>query len=144
MRDHSLKIEDLVEACSRLTRPGREVPLKLMAAIAKRTGDYDPGRSDLESRAMRAINDDGLPLPIAQYPLVRPFTEKDAFIDLAYPEHKLAIELDGWETHGLRDAFDRDRYRANELVMLGWRVIRFTRTMSNRVLCATIRVLLGL
>jgi very-short-patch-repair endonuclease len=47
-------------------------------------------------------------------------------IDLAYPELKLAIEADGWDAHRSRTAFDSDRARENDLVALGWRVLRFT------------------
>ena len=41
-------------------------------------------------------------------------------IDLAYPVVRLAIELDGWEFHGTRSAFDDDRTRATLLVANGW------------------------
>ncbi len=51
----------------------------------------------------------------------------------------LAIELDGWETHGIRSAFDADRMRANDLVLLGWTVLRFTWSMPDAYLCETVR-----
>ena len=47
-------------------------------------------------------------------------------IDLAYPERKVAVELDGWEFHRTRSAFDDDRRRANLLVAHGWTLVRFT------------------
>jgi very-short-patch-repair endonuclease len=43
----------------------------------------------------------------------------------------LAIEVDGWEYHRSRTAFDEDRARANDLVVAGWDVLLFTSTMSN-------------
>src|SRR2546430_704737 len=52
-------------------------------------------------------------------------------VDLAYPELKLAIEIDGWEHHRTRSAFDDDRVRANDLVVAGWNVLRFTSTMTD-------------
>jgi very-short-patch-repair endonuclease len=47
-------------------------------------------------------------------------------LDIAIPENKLAIEVDGWEFHGkfLSD-FKRDRARDRALVRNGWRVLRF-------------------
>lgn len=42
---------------------------------------------------------------------------------------KLAIEVDGWEFHSGRSAFERDRWRQNDLVLAGWRVLRFTAAM---------------
>ena len=48
-------------------------------------------------------------------------------IDIAFPDERLAIEVDGWQWHGkhLGD-FKRDRDRQNELTMQGWRILRFT------------------
>ena len=47
-------------------------------------------------------------------------------IDGAVPQLKLAIEVDGFEPHSTPEAFQRDRTRQNELVALGWTVLRFT------------------
>jgi very-short-patch-repair endonuclease len=49
-----------------------------------------------------------------------------ARIDAAYPERRIAIEVDGFEAHSSPDAFQRDRTRQNRLVALGWTVLRFT------------------
>lgn len=49
-----------------------------------------------------------------------------ARVDLAFPEHRVAIEYDGRDVHARDDAFVRDRQRQNALVALGWSVLRFT------------------
>lgn len=49
-----------------------------------------------------------------------------ARVDFAYPEAKLAIEIDGYRWHAGNDAWQRDRRRNNELSRLGWTVLRFT------------------
>jgi len=49
-----------------------------------------------------------------------------ARIDAAYPELKLAVEVDGFEHHSSPYAFQHDRTRQNRLVALGWTVLRFT------------------
>lgn len=48
-------------------------------------------------------------------------------LDIAFPEQKLCVEVDGWEWHGkhLGD-FQRDRERQNLLTLEGWRILRFT------------------
>ena len=51
------------------------------------------------------------------------------WVDVAFPELKLAVEVDGWEFHGTRDAFESDRWRQNDLVLAGWVVLRFTARM---------------
>jgi len=66
-----------------------------------------------------------LPRPEYQWPLV--LAGQRRRIDFAYPEHKVAIEVDGYESHSRYDVFEDDRARANELVLQGWVVLRFTR-----------------
>ena len=55
----------------------------------------------------------------------------EVHLDLAYPEARLAIELDGWEWHRNRSAFDDDRWRDVELVKLRWMNLRLTATMTD-------------
>jgi very-short-patch-repair endonuclease len=47
-------------------------------------------------------------------------------IDIAFPEAKLAIEVDGWAWHTDVDRFRADRRKGNALVRAGWRLLRFT------------------
>jgi len=49
-----------------------------------------------------------------------------ARVDAAFPARKLAIEVDGFAHHSSPEAFQRDRTRQNQLVSLGWTVLRFT------------------
>ncbi len=49
-----------------------------------------------------------------------------AEVDLAWPEVRLCVELDGWMHHGSRAAFARDRARDRALFGLGWMVLRYT------------------
>ena len=49
-----------------------------------------------------------------------------AEVDLAWPEARLAVELDSWSWHSSRVAFERDRARDRALHSLGWVVLRFT------------------
>jgi predicted transcriptional regulator of viral defense system len=49
-----------------------------------------------------------------------------AEIDFAWPDARLAVEIDGFAHHSSRTSFQRDRARQNHLVAAGWRVLRFT------------------
>lgn len=49
-----------------------------------------------------------------------------AELDVAFPDLKVCIEVDGREAHSGRQQFERDRSRQNMLVLLGWVVLRFT------------------
>lgn len=137
-QDHGLSLVELGDCCSRLTIRGRPTPTSAIRALAERLPGQDPGRSALEARALAALARERLPAPVCQHPVRRPDGTM-AYIDLAYPSCALAIELDGWEHHGIRAAFDADRWRGNDLVLAGWHLLRFTWTMSDAYLCQTVR-----
>jgi very-short-patch-repair endonuclease len=65
-----------------------------------------------------------LPHPVVQHPVS--CNGRTLWLDFAYPDIRLGIEGDGYGTHGLREAFERDRRRDADLIALGWMVLRFT------------------
>lgn len=95
----------------------------LRALVALR----DPGRpldSALESDLFHLLRTVGLPLPIPQYWVeTRKCWRR---IDFAYPDRKIAIEADGYQSRFGLDRFDDDRARQNDLEELGWDFRRFT------------------
>lgn len=50
----------------------------------------------------------------------------DDEVDLAFPEYRVAVEVDGWAWHHDADTFRRDRERQNRMVLAGLTVLRFT------------------
>jgi len=116
--------------------PGRRLVV-LHELLADRVPGYDPGDSDLESRVLRLLVANGLPPPVQQH---RVRLGGHTFrIDLAYPGIRLAIELDGWEFHRTRTAFDDDRARANLLVSHGWTLVRFTSRSTDGEIVGCVR-----
>lgn len=54
-------------------------------------------------------------------------------LDVAFPEEKLCVEMDGWEWHGKhKNDFHKDRERQNLLTMNGWKILRFTALQVRR------------
>jgi very-short-patch-repair endonuclease len=54
-------------------------------------------------------------------------------IDIAFPEAKLAVEIDGWAWHMAVDRFRADRHKGNALVRARWDLLRFTwHDLTNR------------
>lgn len=48
-------------------------------------------------------------------------------LDIAYPQSKLGIEVDGWQNHGkTKDGFQVDREKQNLYTLAGWRILRYT------------------
>ena len=67
----------------------------------------------------------GIDTPKTQAPLELPGGDV-VFVDFLWPESHFVVETDGYETHGTRHAFERDRRRDRRLMMVGYRVARFT------------------
>lgn len=115
-------VETALDALARRGRPGAAA---LRTVLDERALGSDRPDSLLESRMAGLLRAHGLPPARFQY-VVRDGGRFVARIDFAYPEVRVAIEVDGFDTHGGRRAFQSDRDRQNRLLELGWRVLRFT------------------
>jgi hypothetical protein len=77
-------------------------------------------RSKFEWRFRRLVKGAGLPAPSMN------FNVAEFELDAYWPDLRFAVELDLFETHGSRAAFERDRRRQEELKLLGIEMIRVT------------------
>ena len=137
VRRRIMSLESFRRCVARLAEaPGRRTSA-LQELLAERLPGYNPGDSDLETRVLRLLVAQGFPPPAQQH-TVR-IGGRTFRIDLAYPVLKLAIELDGWEFHNSRTAFDDDRARANLLVAHGWTVVRFTSRSTDEEILGCLR-----
>jgi hypothetical protein len=116
--------------------PGRH-PSKLWTLLGEREPETAIAESRPEARVARLLVVAGLPAPVQQH-WVRVAGDRYR-LDLAYPEQKVAIEYDGWDTHRSRTAFDRDRRRDRILQLAGWTVLRFTSQTSDAEIVTTVR-----
>ncbi|HEU4599197.1 MAG TPA: hypothetical protein VFS26_05585, partial [Solirubrobacterales bacterium] len=93
---------------------------RLARALAIYQPDPSFTRSKFERRFRRAVIAAGLPAPSMNY-------NAEGFeLDAYWPAHRFAVELDLYETHGSRAAFERDRLRQEELKLRGIEQIRVT------------------
>ena len=77
-------------------------------------------RSVAERIALPLIVDAGLPKPLPNRVV------EGQRVDLLFPHHKLIIEIDGFQFHSSRHAFENDRRRDQILIAAGYTVIRIT------------------
>jgi very-short-patch-repair endonuclease len=77
-------------------------------------------RSRAERELHRLIDGAGLPRPERNVHVEG--RERDA----VWRKQRLVVEVDGYASHGTREAFERDRERDAELAARGWRVVRVT------------------
>ena len=123
------RVERAYEQAERLglldaTKLARECRGRRGAAVLNRLIDdareAPPTRSELERAFLDLCRDHNIPLP-SQNVSLHGF-EVDAY----WPQYALVVELDGYEWHGTRRAFEEDRRRDALLARRGIRVLRFT------------------
>jgi hypothetical protein len=106
-----------------LRRRGRPGVAALDALLAGDDKGARPG-SRYERRLERAIIEAGLPPPERQF-VVRDRGRFLGRVDLAYPDHKIAIEIDGHGSHATRSERRHDAARKRRIELRGWRVMTF-------------------
>jgi|tagenome__1003787_1003787.scaffolds.fasta_scaffold20871852_1 very-short-patch-repair endonuclease len=104
------------ELCGR----GRKGSTRVRRLVALQTTRERPLESRLEVRMARLLRRSGLPAPTRQLPVGR------YRLDFAWPDRFVACECDGYEHHGHRLAWKRDRARQAEIEAAGWRVVHVT------------------
>ena len=77
-------------------------------------------RSWGERRLLALVRQAGLPVPMTNRML------NGHEVDAVWADHRLIVEIDGYDFHGGRRAFETDRARDAAHVAAGYRVIRFT------------------
>jgi very-short-patch-repair endonuclease len=130
-----LSLHDLLDRYPK--RPGTR---NLRAVLGRRSAGSTYTRSDLEEMFLRFAAEAGLPRP-----------ETNVFIegfevDCVWREQRLVIEVDGWETHRTRAAFERDREKLRILQAARWRCVPVTFLQLRddyRVLARDVRRLLA-
>ncbi|SEP00467.1 DUF559 domain-containing protein [Trujillonella endophytica] len=114
---------DVPELRRELTRrpqlPGRGLLFELVSLVAA------GAQSELEIWGVLHVLDvPGLPPYRQQHRVQLPGTHAD--LDVAWPEVRLAVELDGAAFHGSAEQRERDLRRDAALAALGWLVLRFS------------------
>jgi very-short-patch-repair endonuclease len=120
--------------------PGRRGLKPLGALIADRTRDTPHTKGELEALFFDFCRAHRLPLPACNA-MVEGYE-----VDTLWADKQLVVELDSWEFHRGRRAFERDRERDAVLQAAGYRVIRVTwRQLTEQAeeLAALIRRLLS-
>jgi very-short-patch-repair endonuclease len=80
----------------------------------------DRARTDLEAVFLSLCRRHRLPMPAVNAGVDR------YEVDFLWPNVQLIVEVDGWESHRTRSAFEEDRARDARLAVLGYEVMRFT------------------
>jgi len=120
-RRYLLDVNELLAAAERTRArrgPGHARLHAVLADHAEHGAQHD--RSRMERRFLALTRAAGLPGPRLNAWI------EGAEVDAVWSRERVAVELDSWEFHHHRRAFQRDREKGNELTAAGWTVLRFT------------------
>jgi very-short-patch-repair endonuclease len=104
-------LEEAEERNYHLTLPLNEV-VRLQRAVQGRT------RSNAEAQFLLLCHDNGIRLPQVNHRV------NGIEADFQWPEHRVVLEVDGWEFHKERTQFEEDRRRELVHAAAGYQVIR--------------------
>jgi very-short-patch-repair endonuclease len=119
---------------------GRRARTRIRPFLAAEQRHVEDSASPLEDRFAEFVVAHRLPPPQTNV-----LVGKDE-VDALWPEARLIVELDSWEFHGHRAAFEKDRDRDVDHLLAGYRTVRVThRRLSEEAdrLAAQIRALLA-
>lgn len=120
---------------------GRRGLRPLRVVLARQAPETMSARSELERAFLRLCREGSIPVPSINIWI------EGYEVDAAWPRARLVVELDGFEYHRTRAAFERDRLRDAQLQAAGFSVIRLTdqrlRTDRDGVV-GSLRRMLGL
>ena len=123
-RDGLVDWASLISTLAEHGRRGRHGTRRLRNVILANAHRNEITDADTELLVLGLLRDAGLPEPVLHHRVL----DGDRFVaevDLAYPRWRIAIECDG-DVHLLGEVRERDLPRQNDLVLLGWTVLRFS------------------
>jgi Protein of unknown function (DUF559) len=113
---------------------------QILAQATSRTPKWT--QNEWEAEFLDLIREAGLPEPetndafhVPDYGHCEP--------DYHWPQHRVIVETDGFETHGTRHAFRNDRAKDAALTAYGYRVLRFTRDDEPALAIKRLRTVLA-
>jgi hypothetical protein len=117
-----LDVKAITDVLARIARPRGVRNLRRCLGAERLDGSL--AQSNLERRFLRSCVDAGFPRPTLQYPIeyAPGMWHK---VDFAWPDRRLAIEIDGAAVHTTRTAARRDRHLDRQIRAAGWSLERF-------------------
>lgn len=125
LRRRLTSVPRLLWRLDELGKAGRVGVTAVRELLALRGGPGSTPQSVMETRFLQVLRRSRLPMPVCQYE-IRDNGRVVAVPDFAYPDARLAIEVDGYRWHSGRARWQRDLERRNMLSTVGWQVIHVT------------------
>ncbi len=124
-RQSKVRRSDVTRVHGDVRERGRNGVAALARILYRRAELAGIPQSVLERRMLRLLEQHGIPLPACQVPVRRP-DGRMAYLDFAYRDLGLGIEVDGNVAHATPVQRAADNKRANGVMLRNIRLIRFT------------------
>jgi len=128
---------DIERCLDEIRSRGRWGAAQLRDILADRVSAASP----LEGQWLRWLRTAGVPPPALQHQIV--VRGHVLLLDAAWPQQRVALEVDGWNPHRTRGSFDRDAEKANLLLDAAWRVVHATSRSNPEAVVSQIHRLLA-
>jgi hypothetical protein len=116
-------IGEVARVWRQVNRRGRRGIRNLTHLFEARSPTEPAPRSRLERRADDLLARAGLPVPVKEHPLPSNGSYH-GFVDRAWPQLQLIVEIDGRCWHAREQAMAHDRARDRQSAALGWQTLR--------------------
>ena len=127
------QIQSVLEQVGRQGRKGTGILRKLVTEHLPLPLTDSP----LTQRFLHSLMAANLPMPVLEYRVVA--NGREYFLDAAWPDIRMAIEIDDFGSHGKsRKRFDNDRRRNNYLAIEGWTLQHVTSAMRDAEFIAAV------
>jgi very-short-patch-repair endonuclease len=123
-------LDRLEKRARELRAPRRSGCAVVLDVVATRHPELARARNEMEARILRIL--DQLQLPAPRVNLVVRLRGETRIVDFAWPDRKVALELDGFGPHSTRRVFDDDRLRRNLFTAEGWWMFHVTNSALRR------------
>jgi len=116
------QVKTIREVLDSVARRGRSGVANMRTVLDERSEDLE-NATPLERDGFRLLIEAGLFGFVTEFAI--PW-KPDRRFDVAFPDHRVAVEWDSRRWHTQKAAFQKDRERDREAHEHGWRVLRFT------------------
>jgi very-short-patch-repair endonuclease len=104
---------------------------RALRALLDERGEGPVAGSPAEVELLRALRDAGVPAPVRQF-RIDLSRGRVAVVDLAWPDRRRLVEVDGLDAHATAAALEADTDRQNALLDAGWQLRRFSARVVRR------------
>ncbi len=131
LNEQRITFGTVADTVRRLYHPNRPGSKTMLDVVRSRPAWRAALQSDLEVKVLEEISMQRLPVPVTQFRIRLP-DGRDIVIDFAWPNAKLAVEVDRPAWHAGAVDSHADKGRDRKLATIGWTSSRITDIDVNR------------